>query len=209
MPMGQMYRAPQPTGARRGLNYKQVKQVQKIIQKNQQLKVFRTQLAVTGVTAGTLVELSAISEGDNFNNRDGDKIKVQSLKMPFAIEGDTASTILQRVRILVVRSKTGPLVAANFPASLTGQPDLDKMQVYYDRMYSYMDQQESISDNVTVPMYKSFKNKKVPHLLCHYDDDVSATDCQQNPIYLWIVGLSNTTPVSIVGYADLKFFNAN
>lgn len=209
MPMGRMYRAPAPTGARKGLNFKQVKQVQKIINKNLQIKTYRSVIAVTSTTAGSLIECTSISEGDNFNERDGDKIKVQSLKIPYSICPDTTNAIVHNVRVMVVRGKYGPLVVGDLPTTVTGQADLDKMQVYHDKLYQLIDNQDALNDNVIVPFYKSFKNKKVPHLLSHFDDSVSATACQSNPIYFFTIASSSTTPCVLAGFGDLKFFNAN
>lgn len=207
MPAGKMYNYTAQN--RKGLNFKQVKQVQKIIQKNQQLKTFRSVLANTITTTGVLIECTAITEGDNFNNRDGDKIKVQSLKIPYTICPATDNAIVQNNRIIIVRGKFGPLVVADMPTTVTGQCDLDKMQVYHDRLYQVIDNQDAINDHVVVPFYKSFKNKKVPHLLCHYDDDISASACQSNPIYVYTIASSATTPSTLAGFGDLKFFNAN
>lgn len=208
MPAGKMYNytAQNP---RKGLNFKQVKQVQKIIQKNQQIKTTRVAIASLANTTGALTELSAITEGDNFNNRDGDKIKAQSLKVCYSISPDTTNAILQIVRIIIVRGKYGPLVLADLPTAIAGQCDLDKMQVYHDRIYQLLDNQDAINDNSTVPFFKSFKNKKVPHLLCNFDDDVSATACQSNPLYFYVLGASASTPCAVNGFSDLKFFNAN
>lgn len=66
--------------SRPGLNFKQVKQVQKIINKNKQLKHVYISAASTISTTGVLKEFTTVTEGDNFNNRDGDKIGVQSMR---------------------------------------------------------------------------------------------------------------------------------
>lgn len=201
-----MYRAPVPR--RKGLNFKQVKQVQKIIQKNQQIKTVRQPILATVDSTGALEEITLVGTGDDFFERLVDKIKVQSIKFPYSIAPNTTSTSLRNMRVMVVRGKYGPLTLTDMPTSVTAQADLDKMQVYHDRVYFLVANQDSINGHAKVPFYKSFKNKKVPHLLVHYDDDVSATAAQSNPLYVFYIADSSTTPPNIIGYVDMKFFDA-
>lgn len=203
MAMGRIYKP----STQRGLNFKQVKTVQKLINKNQQMKVVRQAVSSTMNTTGVLTEISTCAEGDNFNNRDGDKIKCQSIKCVLTITPNASSATSQVVRILVARGKNGPLAIGAFPATVNAQPDLDQMQVYHDRIYSVVKDQDGI--NFDVPIYKSFKNKKVPHLLIHYSDAVSSTLANDNPLYLFVLGNNATNPPTCAGYTDMKFFNAN
>lgn len=206
--MGRIVRvAPRRTKGR-SLNYKQVKQVQKIIQKNKQLKNHRAEINTGTVdNTGILNEISAISEGDDFNNRDGDKIQALSIKMHGPVRSDTSATGFTTLRVMICRGKFGPLVIGDMPADTNEQPDLDKMQIYYDRNFTVGHLDTRVVNDVGY--YKSFKNSKVPHLLLHYDDDTSATACQSNPLYIFHVSNAATNGPRQTGWIDLKFFNAN
>jgi len=209
MPAGRMYVSARRS-KQRSLNFKQVKQVQKIIQKNKQLKNVRKEIASNGITTtGILQEITAISEGDNFNNRDGDKVQVLSMKLHSNIYSGAAGTNNTQIRCMLVRGKYGPLALADMPADEREQPDLDKMQVYFDRLYT-LGAAGSGDDHINgVLHYKSFKNSKVPHLLVHFDDDESATAAQSNPLYIFAISNTAANGPSWEGWVDTKFFNAN
>lgn len=192
--------------SRPGLNFKQVKQVQRIINKNKQLKHVWTSAAQGFSTAGTLIEFTGISEGDNFNNRDGDKIGLQSIRAQLSMRNNTTTPTTQQIRVMIVRGKYGPLVVGDFP-TLTGAPDLDKMQVYYDEIWALSDIESD--PPIQRKFKKKFSTRKIPHLLVGYDDDVSASAAQRNPIYLYAETSEATNVARMEGYIYAKFFNLN
>lgn len=205
MPAGRLVKVV-ARNPRSGLNFKQVKQVQRIINKNKQLKHVYISAASTISTTGVLKEFTTVTEGDNFNNRDGDKIGVQSIRFQLSIRNNSTTPTAQDCRIMLVRGKYGPLATGDMPA-IAGAPDLDKMQVYYDETFSMSDIE------FDMPMQRNFKKKfttkKIPHLLVNYDDDVSASVAQKNPLYLFYIGTEATNPAAVRGYTYLKFFNLN
>lgn len=210
MPAGRLYNA---TMSRR-LNKRQVKQVQKIVEKNKQLRTAYVDLddASFASSSPVFVELTSIAEGDDNNLRDSDRINLKSIrlnlvasKLPATTNGDVTT-----IRVLIARSKTGPLTVADFPASTIALPDNDKMQVLYDRYYALgpYDTDGIFIDSVLreIPIKLKFANKKVPHLTVGYDDDVSATAAQHNPIYLNIEATGNNT-MRLDGVAIVKWFD--
>lgn len=205
MPAGRMVKVVS-ANPRRGLNFKQVKQVQNIINKNKQLKHVYQSAGNTISTTGVLKEFTSVAEGDNFNNRDGDKIGVQSIRAMLSLRNNSSTPTAQDIRVMIVRGKYGPLVVGDMPA-ITGAPDLDKMQVYYDETFTLSDIE--FDHPMQRNFKKKFRNRKIPHLLVGYDDDESATAAQRSPIYLYHIGTEATNVAAIRGYVYLKFFNLN
>ncbi len=189
----------------RKLNFRQVKQVQKIINSNKKLKskwTFFNNLDMD--IAGTLLEITAIPEGDDFNQRDTDKILVQSVKVQTTTRNGVTPGP-QNNRIMLVRAKQGTLVIADMP-SVSEEPDQDKMQVLYDEIIGYNDVD---FDPLQRYIFKSFKKRNIPHLTVTYDDDESATAAQRHGIYFYVVGSTDTNSGFTTGYHKIKWFDAN
>lgn len=180
---------------KRGLNFKQVKQVQKIVNKNKRYKTYQRIITTEGNTTGDLREFTNNSIGNSQDQRENQTIFVHRIKFQMSIINDGVYNVY---RVLVVRSKQGALALADMPA-YSGAPDLDKMQVYYDRLVS------SYAPNTQPPtilgMTHKFKTKKIPHLKVGYDTNTSATDAQENALYLFIVG--NTAEASAANLVDI------
>ncbi len=201
MPMGRIFRGGQSRG--RGLNFKQVKQVQKIIEKNKRLKVeFKNQVDVM-TSVGALNELTTVAEGDDFNERQGDIINAMSLKVQWTVSPNATPTA-GVYRIMIVRARIGALVAADLPA-VVGTPDLDKFQVLYDKVYNV--NASATYMNFGETYFKSFKNRKVPYMKVRYDDDISASAAQDNAIYLWTISGILIEGPSFQAFTRLKFFD--
>lgn len=198
MPAGKIYRAP----ARKPLNVRQTKQVQRIIQKNKQFKTFHDSFLISVSDAKDLTEFTAITEGDDYNTRDGDKIQLKNILVHLSIN-TTDTPIGGKVRLMMIRSKTGPLVVADLPA-YNAEPDLDKYAILYEEFFNMQD------DNINPINRKiklKFQNKKVPHMNVHFDDDESATLAQRNPVYMYWV--SSASCAVVLGNFYTNFFNAN
>lgn len=205
MGLGKMYKAP------KDLNFRQVKHVQKIIEKDKVIKRVDVPFQGTFTTTGDLYEITQIAKGNDTITRDSDRIHVMKVSIQNLFSNTTNTTQALRLRVMFVRSKKGPLVIANFPAYIA-TPDFDKMQVYYDEIhilgpFSTTATQAQSSQTVLKLAYKkSFKNKKIPHLNVGYDTDVSVTDAQDNPLYMYTVG-DSANSIGQQGYARISWFD--
>lgn len=199
MPMGKLVRSTRP------LNRRQVKQVQKIVDINKKLKQNWTFATDTIDTTGYLLEFTAIPEGDDFNQRSSDKIRLQSIRAQLAVRQTGVTPSSADVRVMIVRGKFGPLAVGNMPA-YNAEPDLDRMQVYYDFITTLADVE---INPIHLTYMKKFRTKKVPHISVNYDDDVSGTAAQNNPLYLYAVGSTAANAPFLRGYIKAKWFDAN
>lgn len=192
----------------RPLNRRQFKQVTKIVQSGQELKQAYTSLNIAFLSTGTLTEITALSKGSNYNQRDGEDIRYQSTKFEMAIAPTEAGNQNAVCRIMFVRSKKGPLVVADFPTTVDAEPNFDKMQVYKDQVYVTNDVTGEGSIN-NIRWFKSFKNRKTPHLNVGYVASVSATAGQNNPLYLYMVTSALVSTPTLQGYIRSKWFDKN
>jgi len=206
-----VYRAP----AGRKLNFRQVKQVQKIVNANKQLKQCWTPVDQSpSSTTPYFLELTQLAEGEDFNQRDSDLVSAIGLNLKFTINrlAATTNSTVSTVRMMVVRSKVGPLVVGDLPASPASatMPNLTKYQVLYERFISIgpYDSDGIFIDTVCKDISVSFKFRKgkIPHLGLMYDDGVSATACQKNAIYLYLDN-SDATTLAAVGQSVLKYYD--
>lgn len=202
MPAGRIYRAPVPK--RRPLNTRQVKQVQKIIEKDKKFKTKHDYFNVTPLTTKSLTELTAITEGDNYFERHGDKIHLKKIVIHMSIaQNDTPTRMMNR--LLIVRSKTGPLVVADLPA-YDAEVDLDDMAILHEEIFNIQSVDNTQPIQRTIKL--KFQNKRVPHMNVEYDDDDSATNAQNNPVYMYWVGSDATYGLSVIGHYYTSFFDA-
>lgn len=203
---------------RKPLNRRQVKQVQKIVEKNKELKMSWTAINDASADSGnpTFVELTTIAEGEDFNQRDSDKVNLISLDLKFSIGRLPATTnnTVSFLRMLVVRAKGRPLTVTDMTNDIlvvgTTPPDIDLYQILDERILGlgpFDSDSNGMISNVVINYSKKykFKNAKVPHMTLLYDDDESATACQKNAIYLFIIS-SDTTTFQVAGQAKLKFY---
>lgn len=196
MPMGKLV-----LGApKRPLNSRQVKQVGRLINKQKQLKhVYIDQVQTLGTTA-TFKEITTTSEGTGISLRDSDKIFLQSLRAQWTISS-AATPVAAQVRVMIVRGRNGPLVVGDMPA-ITAAPDYSKMQVLFDTRLGYPD---ADFDPMRYSYFKSFKNKKVPHLKVRYEG--SDTAASGNPIYMYTIASSAANVGTLHGWSKIKFFD--
>jgi len=202
-------------GRQRPLNRRQFKQVQKIVDKDKQLKQCWTPLTSASFSSTPyFVELTELAEGEDFNQRDSDLVNAISLDVKFTIARSAATTngTASTVRIMIVRSKVGPVVVADLPASPTSstQPNLTKYSVLYERFISIgpYDSDGIFIDTVCKDIQHKikFKKGKIPHLGLMYDDAVSATAAQKNGIYLYVDN-SDATTLTLAGQSRLKYYD--
>lgn len=192
---------------RRALNFRQVKQVQKIINKNKQLNRYELLTSVAPTTAKSLTGLDQIglatTGGNEFNIRNSDQILVQSLRLQGSIIAPATPTA-QTVRLLLIRSKKGPLAVADLP-STTGQTDYDRVQVLYERIINIG---TLTSEPIAFGMFKSFRNKKIPHMKLRYDDTVGDDIPLENNLYFYAVTSTATNGASIYFRTMIKYFES-
>jgi hypothetical protein len=201
----------------RKLNFRQVKQVQKIVDKNKQLKQCWTPLDDASFDSSNpvFIELTQLTEGDDFFERDSDLVRLLSLKLMFTINRLPATTnaSVTTARIMVCRTKVGPLTVADMPGSPVSstQPNLTKYQVLYERFVSigpYDSDSNGFIDNTSkdVQIKLKFRNRKIPHLGLMYDESVSNTASQKNAVYLHI-DTSDTTTMALQGQSLAKYYD--
>ncbi len=198
-------RITQGLNRQRPLNTRQVRQVSKIINSQRILKRKLTMFNSFAVsTTGSLIEISAIAEGDDYQQRTGDIILALKASFSLAFQAGDVTNLL---RVMLVRAKFGSLDVSQMPA-IGNEADQDRMQVYFDKHW-FMDNVGIVTLN-DVQHVKSFTNRKVPGLNIKYDDTTSATAAQSNALYIYFVSDSGTAPhISAVGHVLLKYFDKN
>lgn len=217
---------------KRGLNKRQVKQVQRQIEKNKRIKNYYVPLSgdFTNVATATqrptyFQELTLVPNTSNSVGRSEDQILLKSynIKMGAANYTNDASSPTTTVfpityRVIIVRSKQGgPLtnIVDTGNASIvdfSAQPDPDKFQVYTDEIFTVSGGSSNISLGYLMHFYKSFKNKKVPHMIVGYDDQTAIPNTAiSNPIYMKIImdpdAPSSDYNWSLNGFCHVKFFD--
>lgn len=185
-----------------------MKQVQKIVNKNKQYREHYISLFSEFNTTGVLTEITAIGEaaGTDWYGREANTIQVKHLTITGDYYNNDATATLNR--LMVVRSKVGPLALADMPA-YNAQADLSKMEVMYDKPFAA---NPGATDGVRIPLinYKhSFKTGKIPHLNVGYVDATSATAAQKNPLYIYLIGstAAASTDNAIFGHIKLNYFD--
>jgi len=209
---GKIY-APAP---KRGLNRKQTKQVQKIIERNKMLKHSYVSLADGSILSATtgFYELTVLAKGDEVDQRDSDRINLQRIKLSLLVRRnqDNSASDVAPFRVLVVRSKEGPKLVTDLPINMTNAPDFDEFQILHDQVYALgaNDADTGLVDMTSrvINLKFKFKNKKVPHMVVGYDEDDSATLAQTNPIYLVIFNENDTgAGIATTGFSHLTWFD--
>lgn len=203
--MGKLYRVPPSTRRRRPLNRRQVTQVRKIVNSGKQFKTKATYGQQTITSTGALTELTAITEGDDFYNREGDKIQLLNIKMLLSMINNSTTPTTNKARIMIVRAKGAPLVVADMP-TFESQPDLDKMSVLWEEHWFFDDQvtYQPIQRNSKI----RFKKGRIPYMLVKYDDDESATNAQHNAVYAYWVGSEATNGPMVRYIFYTNYWNA-
>lgn len=211
---------------RRGLNTRQVKQVQKIINTNKRIKNYYTPLEsnfVGGVSLVYFQELTLIPfNGSDAQTRQTSNIQLKSYNIKLGvIQNSTPDLTMYSYRVIIARSKQGPVTDIS---STTGpildfndQPDPDIYQVYTDEIFTASGPPASVNISLGYLMhfYKSFKTKKVPHMIVGFNDvdNTPATNpANNNPVYIKIiidpaVGVVATEGFGLKGFAHMKFFD--
>lgn len=221
----------------KSLNRRQVKQVQRQIEKNKRIK--NTYVGIFGdftdVNTATplqtyFIEFTQLLQGDKSYERSEFEVLMKSYNLKLGVSAYTndatvPSTLMipWSFRIIIARSKIGAqtnivdLANASI-VDFRSQPHPDKYQIYTDEIISISGNTSAVNGAPNISpgylwhFYKSFKNKKVPHMIVGYDED-SVNAAVNNPIYMKIIVDPGTNPAgetynfSLNGFVHLKYFD--
>lgn len=147
--------------------------------------------------------LNVIAQGDNDQQRDGDKLQMSSLQIRGSITYPSAAAI---GRLIIVNMKSGNVDASGTGTTVFGLSDIlqgtpsalsifenyhhdkrSRFQVLYDRTFC-LPQSGTSTANVPLSFKKSIKLKKTVQFLS------GGTSCTKNAVYM--IWLSSSTDVS-------------
>lgn len=198
-----------------------------------EMKSFDTAVSINPATAGAIVKLSTIAQGDDINNRDGDQISARSQTIHFSLETTTASTgnptpnNLSVVRIIIFQDRYGdstPTVSGTTntsllaAASITANYNLDTMDRYkilYDRKHTLS--QRPFIDTAQLNAVYPVGNQSINNLQfirrtfklnkkMEFADTTGTLPAKNQTYILTIVhALGTSQVITISGYTRLKF----
>lgn len=187
----------------KGFNQKQYKTIRKMIQSDKSYKEKQADASLADLTStGDLTEFTSIGEGNDFNTRSSDKTNLIKIELQVEMLDNVGSGGNTTVRVIVARGRNGPLSTGDFP-STAGAINTDKLQVYYDKI-SLISDKATASKRFTFK--KSFAKGKIPHMVLRYDDAESASACQHNPVYLWMISDKASGP-EVSGNVTANFYD--
>lgn len=190
------------------LTFNQVKQVQKIVNKNKQYREHFIYISTESNSTGYLGELTNVQYNlaSDYNDRVGNTLQVKHIEVK--LDYLKADTVGQLNRILIVRSKVGPLISTDFPV-VNAQANLSRMEILYDKMFYERSGAATGGVEPVVNFKHSFKSSKVPHLNVEFVDEDSTTAAQKNPIYIWIISetAAASTDNLVTGYSKLHYYD--
>lgn len=226
----------------------QVKQVQRIIEKNKRLKNTYVPLEAylasspsgLGATGAWVRELTEINQFNNSVSRSEDQILLKSYNIKLGstmVQGATGPLggdyhSFAPFRVIIARSKIGQVFDITDPTNasildFTSQPDPDRFQVYTDEIHNMYGNSAFGTTQTDIPsaggangyllhMYKSFKNKKVPHMIVGYDETATPNEdlAVSNGILMKVIGeprsystADKTFLHGFQGFCHLKYFD--
>lgn len=225
---------------RRKLNRTQIRQVQKVVNANKRLKNYYVPINHSFTNSGAVGNYIGITEltsvginGPDATVRQTSEILLQSynIKLGMVPHDDGLNPIYMwpaSYRIIIARSKQGPATDISSQTgpitNFTDQPDPDVYQVYADEIHTAgggtasgaVLARSNPSLGYLMHMYKSFKNKKVPHMVVGYNDTTAtpdATTANNNPILMKIIvdpafsGDEAEFNFQLKGFGHIKFFD--
>lgn len=207
------------------LTFRQVKQVQKLIERNKELN-----RSWTVLTQGFNDITNSIVFGNHdTNGRLSNQINVVGLHIELLarnIVTDTTTGDIPCVRVIIGRTKGTGVTSLDSAESIATMPDPDDFQIYVDKILSptAMAVAGTATDNVLMQSFKfsykkSFKNKKIPHLNVLYDEnDADPNIVRKNQLFIAILADNTALPdpdegslatLSVNGFASLKYYDKN
>lgn len=177
------------------------RKVRKLTAQTEERNHFVT-LSNTGVgTAGYILGLDTVAQGDTSRLRDGLAIKPTRLEWNMVLESETADAY-NVMRLMIVQSKKGPLNVADFPSvhSPVSTEQLSKFSVLYDK--AFMLENISTSGNGVTTLFSHYTHSKgsvrVPRKIFFTDGSVYA---HTNNLYAFWVSDS-----LVVNHPDVEEF---
>lgn len=173
-------------------------------QLKQRTPELRTQCADLGpttvLTTGLLYEVTNLGPGF----REGEKVRLKNIRIKYHVYCQPNNSVSSySLRVMLVRSKVGPLTSAASYPTIYGCPDTDKYAVLADKMYEFNANAHNGTawggfTGTTININKSYKNG----IQVQYD---GAADSQNNGVYLWLI--SDNTNVVVEGYRLMKYYD--
>lgn len=150
-----------------------------------------------GTTAQNFVNLTAIAQGDGNNQREGNSIKVISLKCKGILSWNLSDTVekFDLARLMIIRTNQqvpdSDPTALGFlsPVSTIGMYDMDQkgfVTTLYDHVYKVTSESGGAYINFTLPLQQ--------HVLYN---GVLNSDIQKNGLYVMVVSRNNTFKSSL------------
>lgn len=211
------------------LSFGQVKQVQKIVNSNKRLKHFYYAIdnpyQINPGAGGTNIltsfdELTRITVGSGSAERDSEYINLQSVNLKMALATNTNDATVPRTsietigyRVIIVRSKSGPVADILDRTNVTiidwsQQPDPDLYQVLHDEIFNPIQAAGIPGLGYLQKFYKSFKNKKVPHMVVRYDDNgADPVASINNGLFMKVILDPTLSPTGITNFKLLGHFH--
>ncbi len=157
-------------------------------------------------TAGTLTDITILSQGSTASTRIGDRITATKVFVQKIFRLEDAAASQSSVRIMVVQSKGAVLTAGAFPAFCEAG-DTDQYFIIKDIMIpmSHTTRAIAVGDPTmytgSMPTMVKWKIKKIPKSIIYYDGVLTAP--KGHGIYLWMV--AETATVQQCGFEQLYY----
>lgn len=187
MPMGKLIRVRR----QRPLNFRQIKQVQKMVKKDDQLKV-KVLRAVQAVgTTASVIDLSAVANDCTIH---GIHLSVDLS----ASQNETTATSSYIVCAIARWRPGGPPDTSDFA---TNSMDNDKWFYYYYKSFYLPD---FSTEPIRMSKKISLKNAKIPHI--NIDNDGNA-DSSNNGLYLLLISSENTNKPNVYYHTRFSYYD--
>lgn len=188
-----------------GQLWSDVKHIKRLI--NVEIKHFDVNSSTTVSTAGSVIALSGISQGDTVNNRDGDSVKLMNNVLRFSLTTNASATVDTQVRMILFRGKQEN--AASYAVTdILESADLLSPKKYAERFRSkilfdrtiQLTEQESTSTN-TRRLVKTFTNK----LYGHVQFTAAAATVENGGLYLLVISNQGVNTPTFAYYNRLTY----
>lgn len=187
MPMGKLTRV----GRQRPLNFRQIKQVQKMVKKDDQLKV-NVERSVQAVgTTSSIIDLSAV----------GSDCTIHGIHMSVDLSLYQNVSTPTGAYVICAIARWRPGGSPSSSDFTNNALDNDKWFYYYYRAF-YIPSSQTESVNITKRI--SFKNARIPHL--NIDNDSSAASAN-NGLFLLLLSDENTNKPNVFYHTRLSYYD--
>lgn len=172
-----------------GLNQKQFKIVNKLVNKDIPVKNYSNTFTGSIGTTATYVDVTAHA------SENSETIRVYRVEVHFGLERN--ATTAQLVRVVIGRWRQEGVISSGI--TMTSIPTTTNAFIYYDRVFALTTAQtEPIQQKVVM----KFRKGKIPHLNIKYD---SSNNSASNGIFLAYISTENTNKANIYGFRSIKY----